>query len=215
MFWIKQARQQANSSQKFEEDCLQLNVQGNQEVILKWRGRIQGHYPIFLPDSLPFICKLLHRSHVNTLHGGEALTMTKVWQLYWVPHLRALIKKLLRECSGCKQFFLYACSLTCGLFLEVLPNLATSEFLRSLKRLIACYGCMEKIYSDNGKTFVGAKKWLKQVMRDKKTQDFSAHENIKWQFNLSRTAWWGGQFKCLVRLVKTALNKTIGCRMLT
>ena len=93
MFWIKRARQQANSSQKFEEDCLQLNVQGNQEVILKWRGRIQGHYPIFLPDSLPFICKLLHRSHVNTLHGGEALTMTKVWQLYWVPHLRALIKK--------------------------------------------------------------------------------------------------------------------------
>ena len=53
---------------------------------------------------------------------------------------------------------------------------------------------MEKIYSDNGKTFVGAKKWLKQVMRDKKTQDFSAHENIKWQFNLSRTAWWGGQY---------------------
>ena len=74
---------------------------------------------------------------------------------------------------------LCACSLTRGLLLEVLPNLATSEFLRSLKRLIARRGRPEKIYSDNGKTFVGAEKWLKQVMRDKKTQDYLAHENIK------------------------------------
>ena len=40
-------------------------------------------------------------------------------------------------------------------------------------------GRPEKIYSDNGKTFVGAEKWLKQVMRDEKTQDYLAHENIK------------------------------------
>ena len=53
----------------------------------------------------------------------------------------------------------------------------------------------EKIYSDNGKTFVGAEKWLKQIMRDEKTQNYLPHENIKWQFNLSRAALWGGQFE--------------------
>ena len=73
----------------------------------------------------------------------------------------------------------------------------------------------EKRYSDNGKTFVGAEKWLKQVMRDEKTQNYLPHENIKWQFNLSRAALWGGQFERLIGLVKTALNKTIGCGMLT
>ena len=109
----------------------------------------------------------------------------------------------------------YSCSLIRSLFLEVLPKMATNEFLRSLKRLIARRGRPEKIYSDNGKTFVGAEKWLKQVMRDEKTQDYLAHENIKWQFNLSRAAWWGGQFERLIGLVKTALNKTIGCGMLT
>ena len=72
-----------------------------------------------------------------------------------------------------------ASSLTRGLLLKVLPNLETSEFLRSLKRLIARRERPEKIYSDNGKTFVGAEKWLKQVMRDEKTQDYLAHENIK------------------------------------
>ena len=53
-FWIKRSQQQAKSSQKFEEDRLQLNVQGNQEGILECRGRIQGHYLIFQPDSSPF-----------------------------------------------------------------------------------------------------------------------------------------------------------------
>ena len=81
--------------------------------------------------------------------------------------------------EGKAYLALCACSLTRGLLLEALPNLATSEFLRSLKRLIARRGRPEKKYSDNGKTFVGAEKWLKQVMRDKKTQDYLAHENIK------------------------------------
>ncbi|XP_015766536.1 PREDICTED: uncharacterized protein LOC107345348 [Acropora digitifera] len=35
-------------------------------------------------------------------------------------------------------------------------------------------------------------------------------ETIKWQFNLSRVPWRGGQFERLVGLVKRALNKTIG-----
>ena len=117
--------------------------------------------------------------------------------------------------EGKAYLVLYACSLTRGLFLEVLPNLETNEFLRSLKRLIALRGRPAKIYSDNGKTFVGAERWLKQVMRDEKMQDHLAHEHIKWQFNLSRAAWWDGQFERLIGLVKTALNKTIGRGLLT
>ena len=110
---------------------------------------------------------------------------------------------------------LYACSLTRGLFLEVLPNLETNGFLRSLKRLIVCRGRPAKIYSDNGKTFVGAERWLKQVMRHEKLQDYLAHEHIKWQLNLGCAAWWGGQFERLIGLVKTALNKTIAKGLLT
>lgn len=237
MFWIKRAQQQAKSSKQFEEDRLhvQVNVQENQDSLLECRGRIQGHYPIFLPDSAPYTRKLIHRSHVDTLHGGVALTMTRVRERYWVPRLRKLAKQVVKACSGCKRFqatalaapppgllptdrtegntpfkvigvdfagplkyrvrskeegkaylVLYACSLTRGLFLEVLPNLETSEFVRSLKRLIARRGHPAKVYADNGKTsLVGAERWLKQVMRDKKWQDYHAHENIKWQFNLS------------------------------
>ena len=181
-FWMKRAQQQAKSSKQFEEDRLQLNVQENQDRVLECRGRIQGHYPVFLPDSAPYKRKLIHRSHVDTLHGGVVPTMIKGRERYWVPRLRKLAKQVVKACSGCKRFqatpppgllptdrtegntpfevigvdfagplkyrvrskkegkaylALYACSLTRGLFLKVLPNLETSEFLRSLKGLTA------------------------------------------------------------------------------
>ena len=56
----------------------------------------------------------------------------------------------------------YSCSLTRALYLDVLPNMETPEFLRSLKRFIARRGRPRKIYSDNARTFVGAAKWVKQ-----------------------------------------------------
>ena len=58
---------------------------------------------------------------------------------------------------------LYYCSLTRGVFLELLPSLQTTEFIKSLKRLIARRVQPLKIYSDNGQTFVTAAKWLKRM----------------------------------------------------
>ena len=39
-----------------------------------------------------------------TLHGGLTLTMTKVRETHWVPRLRALTKKIIKGCWGCKRF---------------------------------------------------------------------------------------------------------------
>lgn len=39
-------------------------------------------------------------------------------------------------------------------------------------------------------------------MQDEKFQNFLAYQGIKWQFNLSRAPWWGGQFERMVGLVK-------------
>jgi len=66
----------------------------------------------------------------------------------------------------------------------------TGEFLRCLKWFIARRGRPEKIYSDNGGTFVAVAKWLKQVMSNERLSEYLARQEIKWQFNLSRTPWW-------------------------
>ena len=185
--------------------------------------------------------------------------MAKVRERYWIPRLRRLTKRVIKNYYGCKRFqavafahpptgnlpkdrtegsipfqvigvdyvgpiryrmggrkdgkayiVLFACSLTRALYLELLPNLTTDEFLASLKRLIARRGRPQKIYSDNGKTFVAAAKWLKQVEKEERLHDWLARKGIKWQFNLSRAPWWGGQYERLVGLVKQSLYKTIG-----
>ena len=99
--------------------------------------------------------------------------------------------------EGKAYIVLFACSLTRGLYLELLPELTTDEFLGSLKRLIARRGKLNKIYSDNGKTFIAAAKQLKQVEKDEKFEDWLARQGVKWQFNLSRAPWWAGQFERL------------------
>ena len=105
---------------------------------------------------------------------------------------------------------LYACSLTRAVHLDLLKSLETSEFIGSLKRFIARRGRPEIIYSDNGSTFKAADKWLKTAQQDERFHDLLAGLTIKWQFNLSRAPWWGGQFERLIGLFKAAFYKTIG-----
>ena len=47
-------------------------------------------------------------------------------------------------------------------------------------------------------------------MDSEKFNDYLAHQDIKWQFNLSRAPWWGGQFERIIGLVKQSLYKSIG-----
>eukprot|EP00112_Aurelia_sp_Birch-Aquarium-sp1_P013008 Seg2741.1 transcript_id=Seg2741.1/GoldUCD/mRNA.D3Y31 product="hypothetical protein" protein_id=Seg2741.1/GoldUCD/D3Y31 len=47
-------------------------------------------------------------------------------------------------------------------------------------------------------------------MKKESLQNFLAHQHIKWQFDLSKAPWWGGQFERMVGLVKQSLYKTLG-----
>ena len=97
--WIKVAQQSGTK----EEDRLQLNLQCN-EGVLECRGRLQGFYPVFLPDHHLYTRKLVEREHVRTLHGGVQATMARVRQNHRVPHLRRLTKQVVSKCPGCKRF---------------------------------------------------------------------------------------------------------------
>ncbi len=110
--------------------------------------------------------------------------------------------------DGKSYVLMYACSLTRGIYIDLLPSLELTEFILSLKRFIVRRGRPERIYS--GGTFIGAAKWMKAVSEDERNQNFLSVHQISWQFNLSRAPWWGGQLERMIFLVKGALNKTIG-----
>lgn len=95
--------------------------------------------------------------------------------------------------EGKAYVLLYACSLTRAVYLDLMPSLETTEFLGSLKRFTARRGRPQRIYSDNGKTFVSTAKWIKQVMKDEKLHGFLTQQKIQWKFNLSCAPWCRGE----------------------
>jgi hypothetical protein len=109
---------------------------------------------------------------------------------------------------------LYGCSLTRAVYLDLLKSLEANEFIASLKRFIARRGRPNLIYSDNGSTFQATAKWIRRIEKDKRLNAHLADLAIRWQFNLSRAPWWGGQFERLIGLFKNTFNKTIGNRTL-
>ncbi|XP_028419005.1 uncharacterized protein LOC114544617 [Dendronephthya gigantea] len=241
LWWIQKTQREAQRSGEIDKDKIQLNLQPNISGILECRGRIEGEYPIYLPENHVYTQKLVEKTHLSTLHGGVAATMSKVRERYWIPKLRQLVKRVRRKCYGCIKFrtqaynnpppgnlpptrtdgsapfqvlgvdfagpiqcktkanavrkaylVLYGCSLTRAVHLELLRSLEVSEFLPSLKRLIARRGRPEIIYSDNAKTFKAAKKWLSKVQKGENLHAFLTDRSIKWRFNLSRAPGGGG-----------------------
>ena len=104
MFLVKRARLQGMSHAKLDQDKEQLNLQPSQEGVLECRGRIQGEYPIYLPDSALLGAKIVQRAHVTTLHRGVGLTMASVREKFWIPRRRNLTKRVVIKCSRCKRF---------------------------------------------------------------------------------------------------------------
>ena len=100
LLWIKRAQSSCN----LEEDRLQLNLQANRDGVLVCRGRIQGHYPVYVPDTSLLAEKLVQDSHLRTLHGGIGMTMTHIRSKYWIPRLRQLTRKAVKNCYGCRRF---------------------------------------------------------------------------------------------------------------
>lgn len=135
---------------------------------------------------------------------------TRPFQVIGVDYAGPFLYKNRSGTHSKAYLLLFACSLTRAVHLELLPNMSTEEFMRSLKQVVARRGKPEKIYSDNAKTFVAAAKRIRKISRSEQVNDFLAKNNITWQFNLSKAPWWGGQYERLIGLVKQSLYKVIG-----
>ena len=103
-WWIKRVQFRDTLQSHYPDTCGRLGLEASDHGILVCKGRIQGSYPTYLPHNAPFTKKLVQRVHCETLPGGVGLTMAAVREQYWVPRLRALVKKVRVECWGCKRF---------------------------------------------------------------------------------------------------------------
>ena len=110
---------------------------------------------------------------------------------------------------------LYTCCVTRAIHLDVVPDLTTAAFIRSLKRFSSRRGLPHMFVSDNGKTFKAAVKTINAMLQHKEVQGYLSGVGIEWLFNLERAPWWGGVFERMVRMTKRCLRKMIGRAKLT
>lgn len=114
---------------------------------------------------------------------------------------------------------IFICMVTKAMHIELVEDLTTESFLAALKRFIARRGKVKNMYSDNGKSFVGADRVLQGIFYNEEfkgsIQEFSTNERINWHFIPARSPHYGGLWESAVRSMKLLLKRTIGEACLT
>lgn len=80
---------------------------------------------------------------------------------------------------------------------------------RKLNSFIAKKTRPRLIISENASVFKATATWIKKIQKSDRLQDHLAREDIRWQFNLSRSPWWGGMYERIIKDVKKTLYKTL------
>ncbi|XP_043642531.1 uncharacterized protein LOC122612775 [Drosophila teissieri] len=104
----------------------------------------------------------------------------------------------------------FVCFTTRAIHLEATSDLTTEKFLAAFSRFFARRGCPQHVYSDNGKTFVGASTSLsKDFIEATRTSVLSQHslQNVSWHFNPPGAPHMGGLWEAGVKSFKSHFYK--------
>ncbi|XP_055604975.1 uncharacterized protein LOC129753201 [Uranotaenia lowii] len=111
----------------------------------------------------------------------------------------------------------FICLCTKAVHLELVSDLSTERFLQALRRFTGRRGYCSDIYSDNGTNFVGARNYLREILKllrnDHHKEAVSkecANNNIQWHFIPPGAPHFGGLWEAAVRSAKKHLLKVLG-----
>ncbi|XP_066597118.1 uncharacterized protein [Prorops nasuta] len=116
----------------------------------------------------------------------------------------------------------FICMVTRAVHLEVVSDMTTTAFLASLKRFASRRGFPQRIYSDNGQNFVGAKNELHDLYQLLKNESFQSSiqqytitKRIQWQFTTPLSPHFGGLWEAAVKVFKHHLKRVVGLQLYT
>ena len=99
-YWVRRGQRKVPNG--LEKPGWKL-VKDERTNILKCVGRIQNYRPTYLEKGL-FVQKLIKHVHERMMHLGTASTMAAIREQWWIPKLRSLVKRAIRDCNICKVF---------------------------------------------------------------------------------------------------------------
>ncbi|XP_061395654.1 uncharacterized protein LOC133331269 [Musca vetustissima] len=122
-----------------------------------------------------------------------------------------------RGCRIVKGYIcLFVCFATKAIHLEAVSDLSTPAFMAALTRFVSRRGCPNKIFSDNGRNFVGAVREIREGFRKAmlETKENAVmqygHQRLEWHFIPAAAPHMGGLWEAGVKSCKIHLKKIAG-----
>ncbi|XP_075162992.1 uncharacterized protein LOC142235614 [Haematobia irritans] len=209
----------------FVEFVHKVTMHGGNQLMIRV---IRSEFWIFRVKQL--VKKVIHNCRICSIHRHR--TQTKI--MASLPPERTMLSRPFQNTGvdfagpfGIKSLTARACLITKGyvcifvcfstraIHLEATSDLSTQSFIAALDRFIGRRGCPEKIFSDNGKNFIGAAELIKKdrIAFMKSMQDTTiqrhAHQNLEWKFIPPGAPHMGGLWEAGVKSFKTHLRKTM------
>ena len=97
--------------------------------------------------------------------------------------------------EGKAYVLIFTCASSRAVHLELTKSQTTEEFIQKLNAFITRRTRPQRIVSDNAATFRATAAWIKKITKDEMLHNVLASQAITWQFNLSKSPWWGGMYE--------------------
>ncbi|XP_044755073.1 uncharacterized protein LOC123314027 [Coccinella septempunctata] len=114
----------------------------------------------------------------------------------------------------------FICLCTKAVHLELVSGYSSADFIAAFRRFTSRRGHCTDLYSDQGTTFIGADKELKELY--KKSSSFIkditkklSDESTQWHFNPPAAPHFGGIWEAAVKSTKHHLRRVVGSHTLT
>ncbi|GFV54129.1 integrase catalytic domain-containing protein [Trichonephila clavipes] len=185
-FWLKLRAYKVKKELSHPNSKLRnLNPFIDSDGLLRVGGRLinsdlpyVNKHPAILPGNHNLTVQIIVQFHRKNLHTGASSLLHYVREKFWPLNGHSLCRKVVHECLVCFKS----------------RPLVTSQLMGNLPRdrvvpdyPFNCSVADAKLYSDNGKTFVGANKELKRFLKliensDDNLAGFLSAEGIEWKF---------------------------------
>ncbi|XP_041865807.1 uncharacterized protein LOC121655304 [Melanotaenia boesemani] len=112
----------------------------------------------------------------------------------------------------CKRYgLIFTCLSSRAVHIEMLEDLSTDAFINGLRCFISLRGAVCKLRCDQGTNFTGAKRELKEALRQcdtKALETFLADKHCEFIFNAPSASHAGGVWERQIRTIRNVLNAT-------
>ena len=88
----------------------QLRLYLDGDSLIRCGGRIHNapldqptKFPYLLPRKHPLTDMIIKDTHKKLHHGGTAITVTAIRQVFWIPTIRQRVRSILRRCVTCAK----------------------------------------------------------------------------------------------------------------